>query len=84
VGAILIDNEFKYEETKSIVMNMVEPYIKHFTSMSFIEQSPTYKFKEYLDQNNYKKIKLEKVSGEGVVNGEYLYRFKDKSGNIIG
>lgn len=84
IGAILIDNEFNYEDTKAIVMNMIEKYIRHFTSTSFIEQSPTYKFKEYLDQNNYKKIKISKVAEEGISDGGYLYRFSDKSGNMIG
>ena len=64
-------------------MRVMAPYIRHFTDLAFVEQSPNYKYKEYLDQNNYKKLKLTKVSEEGIVNGEYLYRFSDKSGNVI-
>ena len=64
-------------------MRVMAPYIRHFTDLAFVEQSPNYKYKEYLDQNNYKKLKLIKVSEEGIVNGEYLYRFSDKSGNVI-
>ena len=64
-------------------MRVMAPYIRHFTDLAFVEQSPNYKYKEYLDQNNYKKLKLIKVSEEGIANGEYFYRFSDKSGNII-
>lgn len=42
-------------------MGVMEPYIRHFTDLAFVEQSPNYKYKEYLDQNNYKKLKLAKV-----------------------
>lgn len=84
IGAIFIDNEFSYEDTKMIVMQMIEPYIRHFTDMSFIEQSPNYKFKEYLDQNNYKQVKVVKSFEESVVAGEYMYKFTDKAGNVIG
>lgn len=84
VGAILIDNEFRYEQTKAVVMGLMQKYIKHFTSITFVEQCPTYKYKEYLDQNNYKKYKLVKVIEQGIVNGEYMYKLTDKSGNVIG
>jgi hypothetical protein len=84
VGAILIDNDFNYEDTKLVVLTLIEKYIKHFTSLSFVEECPTFKYKEYLDQNNYKKYKLSKVLEEGIVNGEYLYRLTDKTGNVIG
>lgn len=59
------------------------PYIKHFTDLSFVEQSPNFKYKEYLDQNNYKNLKMVKVIEEEIVNGEYLYRFSDRTGNLI-
>jgi hemolysin-activating ACP:hemolysin acyltransferase len=68
-------------------MKLMGPYIKHFTNPAFIEQCPSYKFKEYLDQNNYKKYKLVKVveGMEGaIINGEYAYRLTDKKGNQIG
>ena len=65
-------------------MGVMEPYIRHFTDLSFVEQSPNYKYKEYLDQNNFKKIKLIKVVEEAIIDGEYLYRFSDKAGNLIG
>lgn len=65
-------------------MNLILPYLKHFTSKWFIEECPTYKYKEYLDQNNYKKFKLVKVIEEGIINGEYEYKLIDKGGNIIG
>ena len=84
MGAILIDNDFNYEDTKLVVLTLIEKYIKHFTSLSFVEECPTFKYKEYLDQNNYKKYKLSKVLEEGIVNGEYLYRLTDKTGNVIG
>lgn len=64
-------------------MGLMGPYIRHFTDLSFVEQSPNYKYKEFLDQNNYKKLKLVKVVEEGIINGEYLYRFSDKTGSII-
>lgn len=41
-------------------MGLIEKYLKHFTSMNFVEECPTYKYKDYLDQNNYKKYKLVK------------------------
>lgn len=41
-------------------MKLIGKYIKHFTSMAFVEECPTYKYKDYLDQNNYKKYKLVK------------------------
>lgn len=63
---------------------MMEKYIKHFTNISFVEECPTYKFKEYLDQNNYKKYKLVKILEEGIVKGEYMYQLTDKTGNSIG
>lgn len=64
-------------------MRIMGPYIRHFTDLSFVEQSPNFKYKEYLDQNNYKKLKLMKVIEEEIINGEYLYRFADKTGNLI-
>lgn len=64
-------------------MGVMEPYIRHFTDLAFVEQSPNYKYKEYLDQNNYKRLKVVKVVEEGIINGEYLYRFSDKNGNMI-
>lgn len=48
IGAILIDNEFRYEDTKVVVMSFMEKYIKHFTSLSFVRECPTFKYKEYL------------------------------------
>ena len=69
IGAILIDNEFNYDDTKRIVLDLIEKYIKHFTSLSFVQECPTFKYKEYLDQNNYKKYKLVKVLEEGIING---------------
>lgn len=65
-------------------MGVMEPYIRHFTDLSFVEHSPNYKYKEYLDQNNFKKIKLTKVVEEAIIDGEYLYRFSDKAGNLVG
>lgn len=62
---------------------MMEKYIRHFTSVSFVKDSPSFKYKEYLDQNNYKKYKLTKVVEEGIINGEYMYTLIDKSGNVI-
>lgn len=84
VGAILMDTDFNYEETKHVVLNLTEKYIKHFTSIEFVRECPNYKFKEYLDQNNYKKYRLQKVQEEGIVEGKYLYQLTDKNGNIIG
>lgn len=65
-------------------MNLIGGYIKHFTSISFIEQCPNYKYKEYLNQNNYKKYKLAKVMDEGIIDGQYLYRLVDRQGSSIG
>lgn len=66
-------------------MGVIEPYVKHFTDFSFVEQSPSFKCKEYLDQNNYKTIKVNKINEEEkIINGEYLYQFSDKTGNKIG
>ena len=49
-----------------------------------MQECPTFKYKEYLDQNNYKKYKLTKVIEEGIINGEYMYKLTDKTGNVIG
>lgn len=50
-------------------MGLMEKYIKHFTSLDFVSECPTFKYKDYLDQNNYKKYKLVKVVEEGIVDG---------------
>jgi dsRNA-specific ribonuclease len=60
VGAIYVDTNFNYEATKTVLMNKIKSFIDHFASMSFVSQSPSFKYKEYLDHNNYKNIKIVK------------------------
>lgn len=60
VGAIFIDNKMNYGITKQIMMNIMEKSLNHFTSLEKIQETDTFKFRKYLEENNYRDCQVKK------------------------
>ena len=48
VGAIFVDNRMNYDKTRDIIMNLIKPFLKHFTDLENLRNSSSYKFHKYL------------------------------------
>lgn len=54
VGAIFVDLELDYAQTKEVVMKIIKDFLIHYTDLETMKKSSTFKYKEFLDKNNYR------------------------------
>lgn len=83
VGAIFIDCQFNYVKTKEVVLNFAGKFFNHFTEMDNLKVYPAYKFREYLQKNNYRNYKIVKDSSAQPENGKFRFILTDQKGTVI-